>query len=263
LSTKKNIEQNLINILIFIKLHVLNNASKKGGVMENVLFKYFENRYKEANSKLNLPKKFGPVITISRQAGCEAKKIAALLASELNRSENCTPWRCVDKEILEKSAKELNLSPSKIEHFYKGQEKSTFIDMFASFSKTHVNDLKIKNTLKETIRSICRQGHIILVGRAGAAILQDQTNVLNIRLTAPFYWRIENIMNNRKTGIENTEEWAIETDENRFKLFYLFLEKQPGNLDYLFDATLNRKNFSIYQTVQIILHLMKLKGLES
>lgn len=229
--------------------------------MDNVLFKYFEARYKMAQSLLGQKKTFGPIITISRQAGCEAKKIGAKLVSELNRIDKTGPWRCIDKEILEKSAKELNLSTSKIEHFYKGPEKSKFIDMFISFSKTHVNDLKIKHTIKEVMVSLCRQGHIVLIGRGGAAILQDQPNVLNIRFTAPFYWRVENIMKNRKTTLEEAEEWAIETDENRFKLFYLFLEKQPANLDYLFDATLNRKNFDIQQSSQIIIDFAKMRKL--
>jgi cytidylate kinase len=230
--------------------------------MDNILFKYFENRYQEASKHLTLTPKFGPVITISRQSGCEARKIGSLLISELNSQTKGSPWHCIDKEILEKSAKELNLSTSKIEHFYKGQEKSKFIDMFISFSKTHVNDLKIKNTIKEILLSLCRQGHIVLIGRAGAAIVKDQPNTLNIRLTAPFYWRIENIMKNKNSSLEESEEWAIETDENRHKLFYTFLEKQPGNLDYLFDATLNRKNYSIAQTVEIITHLGKLKGMD-
>ncbi|MDA3894140.1 MAG: cytidylate kinase-like family protein [Salinivirgaceae bacterium] len=230
--------------------------------MDNILFKYFENRYNEASKKLSTPNKFGPVITISRQSGCEAKKIAMLLASELNKGDSSQKWRCIDKEILEKSAKELNLSISKIEHFYKGKEKSTFIDMLIAFSNTHVNDLKIKNTIKDVMVSLCKQGHIILVGRAGAAILQEKPNVLNIRLTAPFFWRIDHIIKNKKTHIEEAEEWAIETDKNRHKLFCLFLEKQPLNLDYLFDATLNRKHFNINQTVQIIFQLAKMKGLE-
>ncbi len=251
----------MINILIFIKLHV--QFTNTGGTMDNVLFQYFENRYKMASTKLDLQKKFGPVITISRQSGCDAKKIGKSLCSELNSIDKTGTWHCIDREILEKSAKELNLSTSKIEHFYKGQEKSSFIDMFIAFSKTHVNDVKIKNTIKEVMISLCRQGHIILVGRAGAAILQEQPNVLNIRLTAPFYWRIENIMQNKQTSIEEAEEWAIESDENRFKLFYMFLEKQPSSLDYLFDATLNRKNFDVRQTVDIIMNLSKMKGLIS
>jgi len=229
--------------------------------MDNILFKYFENRYNEANSRLNIPNNFGPVITISRQAGCEANAIARILCYELNNKAKNNIWRFVDKEILEKSAKELNLTTSKIEHFYKGKEKSSFIDMFVAFSKTYVNDIKIKKTIKEVMISLCRQGHIILVGRAGAAILQNQPNVLNVRFTAPFYWRIETIMRNRSTKIEEAEKWAIETDEKRFKLFHNFLEKQPSNLDYLFDATLNRMSYNANETVQLIIQLAKLKGL--
>lgn len=228
--------------------------------MDNILFKYFENRYQEAQSKLNLPNKFGPIITISRQSGCEAKKIARQLVFQLNEQTEGKPWKFVDKEILEKSAKELNLTTSKIEHFYKGKEKSSFIDMFIAFSKTYVNDLKIKNTIKEVMTSLCKQGHIVLVGRAGAAILQEKPNVLNIRLTAPFYWRIETIMKNRNTSIEDAEEWAIETDENRYKLFHLFLEKQPSNLEYLFDATINRQSYGVGQTTDLIIKLAKMKG---
>ena len=229
--------------------------------MDNILYKYFENRYKEVSENLKGPKKFGPVITISRQAGCDAVKIAKLLINELNSISN-NKWNFIDKEVLEKSARELNLAQSKIENFYKGHEKSSFIDMFIAFSKTHVNDIKIKNTIKEIMISLCRQGNVVLIGRAGAAILKDKKNVLNIRLTAPFYWRIDNILTNRKTSIEEAEEWAIETDENRFKLFYQFLEKQPGNLDYLFDATLNRENFNLHQTVEIITYLAKMKNID-
>jgi len=229
--------------------------------MGNVLFDYFENRHQEASDRLNPKKKFGPVITISRQSGCEAKLIGRLIANELNKHHDNCPWRCIDKEVLEHSANELHLNTSKIEKFYKGQEKSTFTDIFSAFSKSHVNDMKIKNTIKEVILSICQQGHVVLIGRAGAAILQDKPNVLNIRLTAPFFWRIDTIMQNQNKGIEKAEEWAIETDENRHKLFYTFLGKQPGNLDYLFDATLNRQHFSVNETAQIILHLAKLKGI--
>lgn len=227
----------------------------------NILFKYFENRYKEAHNKLNLPKSFGPVITISRQAGCEAKKVATLLTEELNQHTKGKPWTIIDKEVLEKSAKELNLSTAKLEHFYEGHEKSTFIDMFIAFSRSHVNDLKIKNTIRDIIISLAKQGNIILIGRAGAAILQDKPNVLNIRMTAPFFWRIETIMKNKKVGIEEAEEWAIDTDEKRHKLFYTFLEKQPGNLDYLFDATINRKSFMPADIVKIILELAKAKNI--
>lgn len=229
--------------------------------MENILFKYFENRYKEASNSLNPNPSFGPVITLSRQAGCEARKIGDLLVHELNTKQPHKKWHCVDKELLIQSARELNLSSAKIEHFLNGHENNKFVDVFAAFSKSHVNDVKIKKTLKDVLLSLCREGNLVLVGRAAAAILQDKPNTLNIRLTAPFGWRIDSILKNKRVSVEAAEEWAIETDENRHKLFYTFLEKRPGNLDYLFDASLNRKHFSITQTVELIMHMAKTKGL--
>ena len=230
--------------------------------MDNVLFKYFEHRYKDIMEKSDKPEQLGPVITISRQAGCEAKKLTQTLVEKLNKHSRGKQWRIVDKEILEKSAKELNLSKSKIEHFYQGADQSRFIDLFIAFSKTYVNEIQIKNTIIDVIKSFCKQGHIILLGRAGAAILQNQPNVLNIRLTAPFAWRINTVMNNRQCSIEDAEEWAIDTDEKRYKLYHQFIEKHPSNIDYLFDATLNRKYFNIEQTADIILELAKIKKIK-
>jgi cytidylate kinase len=230
--------------------------------MDNILFKYFENRHKEAQSQKKANKKFGPVITISRQSGCEAIKVAKTLTLTLNKMYPGKQWKWMDKEILEKSAKELNLQTFNIENFLDGPETSSVIDLFLSFSKSHVNDLKIKNKIRDVILDLCEHGNIILVGRAGAAILKDKPNVLNVRLVAPFYWRIETIMNNQKVDIEEAEEWAIETDEKRHKLIYTFLEKQPGNIDYLFDATLNRSSFDVDATAEQILSLAKTKGID-
>lgn len=229
--------------------------------MDNVLFKYFEKRHQEAHEKSGKENKFGPVITISRQAGCEAKKIAQILTTQLNKRYPGQNWKWVDKEILEQSAKELDIQTFNIENFMSGPETSSIIDIFMSFSKSHVNDMKIKNKIKEVILSLCGQGNIILVGRAGAAILKDKPNTLNVRLVAPFYWRIETIMKNQKTSIEEAEEWAIETDEKRHKLIYTFLEKQPGNIDYLFDVTINRSSFSLEAIADQVISLAKTKGL--
>lgn len=230
--------------------------------MDNILFKYFENRYNAPDKGSGKNEQFGPVITISRQTGCEAHVIASLVVEELNRNAKTKPWRFLDKEILEKSAKELNVSSEEIEDFYKNKDKSTLIDIVKAFSPTHINDLRIKNTCRDILLDVCKDGYLVFLGRAGAAILQDKPNTLNIRITAPFLWRIDALMRNRQMTIEQAEEYAIETDEQRHNLFYTFLGKQPGNLDYLFDATINRYGFSRLQVAQLIIHMAKMKGLK-
>ncbi|MBK9390931.1 MAG: hypothetical protein IPN68_12315 [Bacteroidetes bacterium] len=45
----------------------------------------------------------------------------------------------------------------------------------------------------------------------------------------------------------------------RFNLIHTFLDKKPLNLDYLFDATLNRSSFSIQQISEMICSMYEKK----
>jgi hypothetical protein len=54
-------------------------------------FDYFDERYRE--SVLSKPtSEDGPVISLSRLTGCDARQIAAVLVEELNRKYNTTKW---------------------------------------------------------------------------------------------------------------------------------------------------------------------------
>jgi cytidylate kinase len=84
-----------------------------------------------------------------------------------------------------------------------------------------------------------------MVGRGGVSIAREIKDALHIRLVAPFYWRVENVMRKKAMDIETAEEYVVDTDEKRFNLISSFLDKKPLSLDYLFDATFNRSSFSI------------------
>jgi cytidylate kinase len=85
------------------------------------------------------------------------------------------------------------------------------------------------------------------------------TNALHIRLVAPLYWRVENVMKKKGMIIEKAEEYVIETDEKRNKMILSFLDKKPQAIDYLFDSTLNRSSFSIDQLSALILGMYEAK----
>jgi cytidylate kinase len=125
-------------------------------------------------------------------------------------------------------------------------------EMIMAFSGGFVTDLRVKKAIKDVVLSMCKQGHIILVGRGGVSIAHDIENSLHIRLIAPFYWRVENVMKKKSMDMETAEEYVVDTDEKRFNLIHTFLDKKPLNIDYLFDATLNRSSFSIQQIADMI-----------
>jgi len=217
-------------------------------------FDYFDGRYRD--SILSKPRTDdGPVITISRLTGCDARQVAELLAGELNRKFGTTKWKWVDKDIIYDIAKELNTDSQRVENFYKGIELSSISEMIMAFSGGFVSDLRVKKAIRDVVLSICREGFVILVGRGGVSIAHDIADALHVRLTAPFYWRVENVMKKKQMNMETAEKYVIETDEKRFTLIQTFLEKKPVNIDYLFDATINRRSFTIHEISETIISM--------
>jgi cytidylate kinase len=221
-------------------------------------FDYFDERYRE--SILNKPPEDdGPVITISRQTGCDARQIAEDVVNNLNKKYNTTKWKWVDKDIIYKIAAELNTDALRVENFYKGIELSNVSEMIMAFSGNFVTDLRVKKAIKEVVLSMCKEGFIVIVGRGGVSIAQDIKDALHIRLVAPFYWRVENVMKKKNIEIEAAEEFVVETDEKRFNLIQAFLDKKSLQIDYLFDATINRNAFSITETAGLITMMFEKK----
>jgi cytidylate kinase len=221
-------------------------------------FDYFDGRYRESVLRKS-PVEDGPVITISRLTGCDARQVAAILAEELNRRNNTTKWRWVDKDIIYAIARELNTDAHRVENFYKGIELSNLSEMIMAFSGGFVSDLRVKKAIRDVVLAMCKEGHLILVGRAGVVLAGDIKDALHLRLVSPFYWRVDNVMKKKSMNIETAEKYVIDTDEKRFNLIQSFLEKKPLNLDYLFDATINRSVFSIQEVAEMALYMYEKK----
>jgi cytidylate kinase len=214
-------------------------------------FDYFDSRYRE--SVLNKPpEEDGPVITISRQTGCDARQVAENVVSNLNRKYGTTKWKWIDKDIIYRIAEELHTDALRVENFYKGIELSNVSEMIMAFSGNFVSDLRVKKAIKDVVLTMCKEGFLVLVGRAGVSIAQEIKDALHIRLVAPFYWRVENVMKKKTIDIETAEEFVIDTDEKRYNLILTFLDKKPLNIDFLFDATINRNSFTINETADLI-----------
>jgi cytidylate kinase len=221
-------------------------------------FDYFDARHRE--SILNKPKsEDGPVITISRLTGCDARHVAENVVDNLNRRYETTKWKWVDKDIIYAIAKELNTNIERVENYYKGIELSNISEMIMAFSGGFVSDLRVKKAIKDVILSICKEGYIVLVGRGGVSIAHDIADSLHIRLIAPFYWRVENVMKKKSMDIEKAEEFVVNTDECRFNLIQAFLEKKSLNIDYLFDSTINRESFTVTEISELIVSMYEKK----
>lgn len=218
------------------------------------LLNYFDQRYGSEKSIQDL-KNCGPIITISRQTGCDAVATAKKLVVLLNEHYKTNKWHWVDKQILTDAAKELKTDSSKVRSFLDGSNFSGLSEMIMAISGDFISNDTIRSAIDKVVKSVCSVGYAVLVGRGGVSITRGLEKALHIRLVAPFYWRVENIIKKRKYDIETAEEFVVDTDEKRHNIILNFLEKKPLNIDYLFDASINRSSFNVDQIAELILEI--------
>ena len=222
------------------------------------LKKYLEDR---DNSKL-AHKEDGVTVTISREFGCNANRIARLLAKHINENTKNSKllWKIISKEVLVDSAKLLRLKSDDIDRRILTHESDIINQLFNSLSHHYsISDKKIMEQVRQVILDYARKGNVIIVGRGGSMVTSKMSRVLRVRLIAPIEWRTRQIAASKGITYKDAVEVVKHFDENRTRwMEHLTEEKFDQSV---FDVIINVKAFEDKQIVQMILLLMNQKGL--
>jgi cytidylate kinase len=228
--------------------------------MPELLWKYMEQRLQE-KGYLPVIQRHGPVITISREYGCQANLIAEeLLKMILHKrsKDNKEGWRIINREIVQLAAKELEISTDRVESVLKAEQKKLLDEFLEALStRYYKNDTTIRKTIMKVIRSFIEDGYVIMVGRGGVAFAKGKENAINIQLLAPKEHRIEIITERLKVKPEEAEKMIDHTDKERQLLLEHFFGKKPDQ--GIFDLIINTATFSPEQVASVIFHLMEEK----
>ena len=225
----------------------------------NLFEKYFNQILQQEKTKLV---ETGPYISISREFGCMANKIAEKLTRELSKREKELKgekkWKWINKSILEESSKALDLSPSKIEYVFRSETKTMMDEIVSALATNYYkSDKKIRKTIVEVIRAIAKTGHIIIVGRGGVAFAKDNPKSVHIKLVAPMDWRIERIAKNYNRTKKDALKYINEIDMQRKYLIDNFMGFETDNS--IFDMVLNRKTLTEKQILATIINLFEMR----
>jgi cytidylate kinase len=229
--------------------------------MNNTLMAYLnkrlhpnDTRYPEANSQP------GPVISISREVGCGAGNIANLLAIEFDKQSQVKKWKVLSKDILQKSAVDLNMDPYKLRQHLTEGERNLFDDILSAFTeKRHISEKMINQTLIGLVSSVANDGYCIIVGLAGHIISRHIEKSLHVKLTADHDWRVKQIMEKNKLNIRQAIEFIEKTEQERLNFRKRFV--QENETPDVFDLTINLSRISTNETVKIIQSAAQIKGL--
>jgi len=229
--------------------------------MKTDLTKYMEDWYKDDPAKNIFP---GPVITISRELGCPAKRVACSLTDKLNTLNSSKakdfPWQWISKEILSESARELNVDCEQIEHVFDYKKRGVLEDILLSQSGDYYkSDIKIRTTMAKVIRGFANRGNVVIVGRGGVAITHDIPKSFHVMLEAPLEWRAIRTATKHDLTIEKARSYARSIDKQRAQFRDYFQGK--GNDYTRFDMKLNCMTLKNEEMVDIIIAAMKSREL--
>jgi cytidylate kinase len=212
----------------------------------------------------------GPVVTISRQAGCSAQRIAIKLSkiltgySYMSETKTDAEWAWVDKKVFANVVKEMIADIQSGDYNDKEEAIMMLNEVSKAFSEEKVYDImddKLIQILKGIICRLAYEGRKIIVGRSAGVILKDVPNKLNIRLEAPADWRINRIMQINDFSQAEAARYINEMDKKRDSFIEKIIGRKAENND--FDVIFNYASLQDDEIVDAIVNILRNKHIIS
>jgi len=157
-----------------------------------------------------------PAVTLSRQAGCGAlkvaEKLAALLQPELPPDD--PPWTVFDRNLMDKVLADHNL-PARLAKFLPEDRATELQDITDELFGLRPASWTMIQQTSETILKLAELGHVILIGRGANVITAKLHNVVHVRLVAPLAARIENCQASYNMTARAARDFCQREDEGR------------------------------------------------
>jgi len=196
------------------------------------------------------------IITISREMGANASLVATRVATALG-------WRVVDHEIVERVASRSGLSPAEVAE--KEERAPGFLERLIRLLTNaapeifpapanevpEIEEAKLVAVTKSVVTEIAAEGRVVLVGRAAAAVLQQEKDALHLKIVAPFARRVDVVVHRDGLTPADAETRVRDIDENR-KRYYRQHFNRDWNDPSQYHLVLNTAFLGIDAVVDII-----------
>lgn len=153
-----------------------------------------------------------PVVTISREFGCEAFPVAEKLR-DLLEAKTKTPWVLMERALLDRLADENGVDKGLFDRL--GQRSPFFDDMMAVLSSHWKSHKDYNWVLCRHIFALAAEGNVIFVGRGCASVLGKRENTYHFRLVAPMEFKVRSIARRLSVDDEAAEETIRERQDQR------------------------------------------------
>ena len=177
------------------------------------------------------------VITISRELGSGGTDIAREVAKTLG-------YEFVDKRTTDGIFRQYGLT--KFDDLY--SSVPSWLDLI------NADNLLLVSMANEILEAVAKRGNVVILGRAGFAVLGGYADVLDVRIQAPFSERVQRVM--AREGLADFDaavQRVKEDDEVHRKYVQRFYNKQwdePSNFDLILDTSSLSNDLAVKKIVE-------------
>lgn len=208
-----------------------------------------------------------PVITISRQYGSGGREIAVRVGERLG-------YRYFDRDLMAQVANEAGLSTQEVvdfteeDHSVRGFFDRLFLggpretvtrarrwsespDGVRTFEMIDLDAQQRITLVRGIIEGAYRRGNIVIVGRAGQAVLRNRPDVLHVRIVAPLEERLLRVQEQEQVTRETAQSLIAKRDaaaQDYLKRFYQLDVADP----LLYHLVVNTGQCELETAAQII-----------
>jgi cytidylate kinase len=177
------------------------------------------------------------VITISRELGSGGFEIGRQVAKSLG-------YEFADKRTAEGIFRQYGLTKFNVVY----DSAPGILDLIRA------DNLLIISMLNEILEALAKRGNVVILGRAGFAVLGQYADVLNVRIRAPFSERVQRVMAREGlTDLQAAEERVREDDNVHRVYVQRFYNKhwdEPSNFNLVLDMSSLSSDMAVQQIVE-------------
>ena len=170
-----------------------------------------------------------------------------------------------DRELMNLAAKESGFSEKFFEE--NDEKKGFFKGLFnvqtshlsgGSMYKTNFSQESLFQFQSEAIIKAAREGSCVFVGRCADYVLRDFGNTVNIFISAPMSFRIEQIMNKQHLDPEAARKF-IEQKESKRAAYYNYYTGKKWGAAESYDLCIDTSILGIMETEKLIAEFIRKK----
>jgi len=199
----------------------------------------------------------GPIITLSREFGCEGYALAGELTRRLSTESH--PWMVYSRDMHDAQAPDKDPVHELLD-VIDTSGRDAITEMFDKFMADKPTDMELYASLVNNLRTLTRHGYAVILGGGGAILTKGHPKAFHVRLLASEEFRVNRIAS--VTGLSHDEARAqvAEYDANRVAFIHKFTRHNLTD-SHLYDLVLNNGTMSVDQMSELILLAMNQRGL--